>query len=572
MTQTAPPAADDSNAAPTTPSAHVRWIPLLLVLATLLTFGRVVIDQFGPIDDEQTLYANPRLNPPDFAAPDGIPWYWSHAYMSLYAPVTYTAWGVLAKAAYAPEADPAGMHLNPAVFHAASLAVHAAAVLLVYAILRRLLRRPWAAAAGALLFALHPLQVETVAWASGLKDVLSGALSLCAVWVYLRCVDARERRSTAIFYVLALVSFALALLAKSSAVTTPLLLLVIDVTLLRRPLWRAVLSVAPFVLLALPAAYVARAVQPGYGVPAPEVWQRPIVAGASLAFYLAKLVLPTGLAFDYAWRPTEMLAKGGFYAIALLPIVVAGLIFRVRRTRPALVAAGLLFVVPLLPVLGFVPFMYQVHSTVADHYVYLAMLGPALAVAYAVSHVPARAARPVAAGGAVVLAALAIASFLQLRFWHDPETLLRRTVAVTPDSALAHNNLGQIYVRRRELEPAEREFRAAADANPDYPPPHVNLVAVYSFLGRADDAIRQFHEVERVNATLPQEIRTHYPPDIFLRAGQRAARDGEMATAARYFEEAAQTHPDDPRGAAALQQARALLPRGSTRPAGGPVR
>jgi len=252
-------------------SAPNRLIPLLLVAVTLLTFGRVIVNDFAPYDDELTIYSNPRMNPPQFDR-EGILWYWDNPAMSLYAPLTYTVWGVVASVSRVhPKEDPTRFVLDPANFHIASLLLHAASVLLVFAILRRLLKRPWPAAAGALLYALHPLQVETVAWASGLKDLLASALSLATIWFYLRAVtpaspaleamDSDEAPSSRIdfaSYALAIVCFVLALLAKSSAMMTPVLLLVIDGLLLRRGVERTARSVAPFIALVIPAAIVAK--------------------------------------------------------------------------------------------------------------------------------------------------------------------------------------------------------------------------------------------------------------------------------------------------------------------------
>src|SRR5439155_14552039 len=146
-----------------------------------------------------------------------------------------------------------------------SLLLHVISVLLVYAILRRLLRgHSWPAAAGALFYALHPLQVEAVAWASGMKDVLSGCLSFAAILLYLRAVTPPPARAVAdadpdivpridpVAYVLALACFALAMLAKSSAMVTPLLLAIIDYAFLRRPPERIARSLAPWLALAIP--------------------------------------------------------------------------------------------------------------------------------------------------------------------------------------------------------------------------------------------------------------------------------------------------------------------------------
>src|SRR6267378_78163 len=140
--------------------------PLLLAILTLIVFGRIATNDFTYWDDAGTIHHNARLNPP---TAQKVLWYWGHSELGLYIPVTYSVWGVLAAAARLDAPDEFDISLNPWLFHAASLIVHVGSVLLVFRILRRLIGRDGPSFAGALLFAIHPLQTETVAWASGLK-------------------------------------------------------------------------------------------------------------------------------------------------------------------------------------------------------------------------------------------------------------------------------------------------------------------------------------------------------------------------------------------------------------------
>ena len=153
-------------------------IALILVLATLSVFSPVLGMEFLTWDDDINVYQNPLLNPP---APAGLAHFWTGPHQNLYVPLTYTVWMGLAWFSRLPDGG-----LHPGLFHGANLTLHVAAVLVVFALLRLLVREDWAAGAGALLFAVHPVQVEPVAWVTGLKDVLGGLLLLTAVWLYLR--------------------------------------------------------------------------------------------------------------------------------------------------------------------------------------------------------------------------------------------------------------------------------------------------------------------------------------------------------------------------------------------------
>ena len=128
----------------------------------------------------------------------------------------------------------------------------------------------------------------------------------------------------------------------------------------------------------------------------------------------------------------------------------------------------------------------------------------------------------------MLLIVLAILSVMQLGYWRDEETVLQRTLAINPCSALAQNNMGQVYAHRREIDRAAQAFRAAADCNPDFIPAQMNLVRVYEFLGRPDEAIKAFYDLRRANDLLPEDKREQYSTDVFLRAGQNAARNQQV--------------------------------------------
>src|SRR5258706_4261183 len=358
------------------------WIPWLLIVITCAAFAPVVTHGFGPIDDPATIAENPKLNPPSFSG-DSIFWFWTHPHMGLYVPVTYTVWGLLAKATWVSVPDENGHFLDARIFHAASLLFHVLSVLAVYGILRQLLRRPWAAAAGALLFAVHPIQVEAVAWTSGLKDVMSGMFSLTAIWLYLRAknVDGgtitdtepptEPRRPSSLApqraYWLAVLSMLLAMLCKPSAMVTPLIIAILDLGILRRS-WRQVAkSLIPFLAIVLPLAIVAQLAQSASDAVYPALWQRPIIAGASISFYLGKLFVPIRFGFDYGWKPSLMLPKSWFWLLSVVPLLIASVLFA-RRLR-WLATAGFVSVAALLPVVGVAALPLLAFFTLGDPFI-----------------------------------------------------------------------------------------------------------------------------------------------------------------------------------------------------------
>ena len=304
-------------------------IMLLLVGAVAAAYGQMARHDFLLWDDPGTVAGNPRLNPPTWS---GVMHYWRHPEQGLYIPVTYSAWSILAAAAQLDQPDDRGIRLNPAIFHLANIAVHAATAVGVFLILRQLLSHDWAAASGALLYALHPVQVEAVAWISGLKDVLSGMFAMLALWQYLLFArgDQQHRRRW-IHYSLATAALALAMLSKPSAMIVPLMALIIDALVIRRPIKRIALSLGPWFVLAAATALVAKLVQPAIGVPHTPLWARPLIAGDALSFYLYKLIFPLHLAIDYGRRPDVAMQSPAFYLAWIVPVLLGVLLLLFRR-------------------------------------------------------------------------------------------------------------------------------------------------------------------------------------------------------------------------------------------------
>ncbi len=423
-----------------------RWIPFILIVATVLVFSGMLSNQFTLWDDEQTIAANPNFNPPTV---EGLAAHWRKPHMDLYVPAAYTLWWTVAKVAW--RADDTGGHLDPRPFHAASLALHVMSVLVVFALLRRLLRKDWPAAAGALLFALHPVQVETVAWTSGAKDLLAGLLVLVALWQYAVAFDPNNRcKRPTMHYLLATLAFAIALLAKPVAVVAPLLVIVIDRCLLRRD-WRSIArGVAPWIALTIPCLIWTKLAQPASYLPPIPLWQRPLIATDALAFYLYKLVWPASLALDYGRRPVTIFSTGAAHWTWLAPAVLVAILWWRRRGNAPLLIGVAIALLALLPVLGLTSFDFQTYSTTTDHYLYLPMFGAALVAAWLVSRVqrPFLATAPMSAA----LLACAILSAQQTHVWRDSRTLFAHTIAVNPDSYAGYSNLATLAYREAQQE------------------------------------------------------------------------------------------------------------------------
>jgi Flp pilus assembly protein TadD len=437
-----------------------RWGVLALLALMLATFWPVLGHEFLRWDDRRN-FANSDFNSPSWQT---LGRYWAHPAGDLYIPVTYTFWTALAVAGHLDTPDDSGVRVNPYVFHAGNLALHMVSAVLVLLILRRLFEKEWVALAGALVFALHPVQVETVAWASGSKDLLCGLFCLLGIYLYGRYRQGGDiRRLPGVYGCLVL-----ALLSKPAAVVLPIVLLMLDWLVYRTP-WRSAVKVAAMgLILAVPFAVIAKVAQPAsrLGYEIPLSW-RPVIVADSLAFDAAKIVMPLKLCADYGRSPQWLFASDQRYWTWMVPVVGLGVFAWLLRKRPKVwpVLGGVALAgVALIPTLGWLPFEFQTYSTVADHYLYLALFGVALAVAAVLAVASKRVTVTVAIGLALVLGCR---SFVQTWKWNDDSTFFAHTLAVNPHSLAALVNLGNIHYDRQEYLQAQGYYGEALACFPD---------------------------------------------------------------------------------------------------------
>lgn len=450
--------------------------PALVVLLTLAAFWPALDGQFVNWDDDKNFLSNPHFRGLD---PASLRWMFTSAHLGHYHPLTwithaadYALWGL----------DPAGYHLTNLLLHAAN------AVLFYLVALRLLGPSPFPAALAALLFAVHPLRVESVAWATERRDVLAGLFFLLSVLAYLR-----GRRS------LSLGVFAAALLSKAIVVSLPVVLLALDIFPLRRFGRRAILEKAPWFLLAAIASVVTLAVQPaGVGGFAEHAATLPgLRIGLSLyglTFYLWKTLVPVGLYPQYV-LPADVSPSDPRILLAGLAVAaLTGMAWLWRRRFPALLPVWICCVAGLLPVLSL--FRVDTQQFAADHHTYLATMGIALVGAWALAALPAPAALPIAAAVVLVLAAL---THRQTGVWRDSIRLWTYTLEGAPDSVVAHNNLGEALAEAGRLPEAAVHFAQAVRIRPRYAQAHYNLGQALQKQGRFEDSVESLRRAFEID-------------------------------------------------------------------------
>jgi tetratricopeptide (TPR) repeat protein len=299
-------------------------------------------------------------------------------------------------------------------------------------------------------------------------------------------------------------------------VVVPPIALVLDWLILRVSLKPALRGTALWWPIALVWILVANYAQPTHGIVGAPLYLRPLVALDAIAFYIGKLLWPIHLAVDYGRTPMIAEDRGWLWWTWLIPVAIAALL--AWRPKRELIAAALIFVIAIAPVLGFVPFLFQYYTTVADHYLYLAMLGPALALAWVLARWHQSWLRIVCAAAIVLLAVLSIR---QTGIWQNDHTLFAHTMRVNPDSFLARHNPGTALVREGDLTMGTREslekFSQARDlyveaiairkkvnrGKDDYYDAHQNLALTLERLGLWEAALDERLTAVRINLSFP---------------------------------------------------------------------
>jgi tetratricopeptide (TPR) repeat protein len=468
------------------------YICLALALAVFAVYAQVARFDFVNFDDPTYITDNPHMR--DGISVEGLRWAITSGEAALWFPVTRIS----------ELLDCQLFGLRSGMHHLTNVVWHVVATLLLFAFLHRATGARWRSALVAFLFALDPLHVESVAWVTERKDVLSGFFWFLALWAYVRYT---ERPSTA-GYLLVLVSFCLGLMSKPMMVTLPVVLVLLDFWPLRRTAGSLAAGTItggktasatlkekiPFFALSAVGAITtylsARSLGAVVTVSGAPLGMRMGNALVSYVIYMGKTLWPLNLAVFYpyqkdqpAWEP--ILAA---LAIAGISIVALGSF----RRRPYLAVGWLWYLVTLLPVIGLVQAGEQAY---ADRFLYLPMVGLLIMLAW---WLPARPA--VAAIAAVVCLAAAAVSWVQIGYWRNSETLFRHALDVTGDNYLAHYQLGVFLAETPSRIPeAIEEYRSALRTKPANAAALNNLgVALSKTPGRLPEAIANYEAALRV--------------------------------------------------------------------------
>jgi tetratricopeptide (TPR) repeat protein len=495
---------------------------------TLAAFWPVTRGDFVNLDDPTYVLTNVRVQ--QGVTWENVTWSFSTYYFSNWHPLTWLSYLV----------DCEIFGVNPRAMHGVSLAWHVANVLLLFGLLKRATGATWPSAVVAALFAVHPLHVESVAWISERKDVLSTFFWISSMWAYCEYVKAR----CAGWYTAAVALCALGLMCKAMLVTLPFALLLFDLWPLRRlepggDAWlrrvaKLVVEKLPFFALAAVTGFFTFVAQQAGEAVIPfeplSLSARIENAFISYARYLAKTFWPTELAVFYP-HPGEWPVMQFVASLALLAGVSAAAIVYIRR-HPFLFTGWFWFLGTLVPVIGLVQVGGQ---SMADRYTYVPSIGLFVALVWLARRVAARV--PVAAIATVVTLVLFTCTILthqQSRLWQDSVTLFTHAARVAPANSVVLNNLGSALRDVGRTADADRVFDEALALDPEDPMVLGNLGNRSLRGGKVDEALAFYQRALQFKSNEPR---------LHFNAGRAFAMKGEFTNAMGHYDRALELNP-----------------------------
>lgn len=485
------------TSAPSWTRQDLLWGGVLL-LVTVLVYRHAW--SAGYIWDDDVYVTQNKL----LTAPDGLRRIWfSLDSPSQYFPLVYTTFRF----------EYALWGLNPVGYHLVNILLHAANALLVWRLLLAL-RVPgaWLAAG---LFALHPVHVESVAWITERKNVLMGLFFLLSLLAWVRFAE-KETKGAGKYYGLAFLFYALALFSKTTACTLPAALLLIF-WLRKIPITlRRITQIAPFVIFGIVMGLVTIWWERHHQGTQGELFaiglpERFLVAGRAFWFYLGKLFWPVDLAFSYPrWSISASDPLDYLWLLAAAGLALAVYLAR-RRLGRGPETALLYFAATLSPMLGFIMLYTFRYSFVADHYQYLASIGPLALAAAGLTHagkfLGRRSAVVTPALSGALLVPLGVLTWQQCKIYSNSDTLWAATIATNPQSWMAYNNIAINLLQKGKTEEAIAHYNKALELDPNYGEGHYNLANALLRVGRTEEAIAHYQKALEI---YPKNISARY--------------------------------------------------------------
>ena len=506
-------------------------ICLFLITLTFLTYSQVLDYEFLNLDDDQYVTENTHIIK-GFNYKFVI-WAFTQFYASNWHPLTWLS-HMLDFEVYG--LDPLGHHLTNLTFHIFN-------ILLLFGVLLKMTGRVWRSAFVAFLFALHPLNVESVAWIAERKNVLSGFFFFLTLWAYLHYLEKKQ------YYWIIFLFFGLGLMAKPMLVTLPFLLLLLDFWPLKRlrlgeidslesginkgvSLGRLITEKGPLFILVIGSSVITYFAQREGGAVISNEFRSfySIAANALVSYveYLRKMLWPRDLSVFYP-HLGDGIAEWKALTCGIFLALVTILIVRFIRKVPYLTVGWFWYLGTLVPVIGIVQVGEQ---SMADRYTYLAMIGVFICIAWGIPEL-IKNQKILSVMAAIYIVLLTVTTWGQIKYWKNSITLFEHAISIneneTPNFVIAYNNLGHALLTENRFQEAIVKFQRAIKINPNYSKPQNNLGSAFSELKKYDQSIKHYQQAIKIEPNYAE---------AFNNLAKALRQTGKINESIVYFKEA----------------------------------
>lgn len=476
----------------------------LLICITMTAFLNCLSASFLILDDDLNIYNNPFFKKITYSTFANI---WKTSYENLYIPVTYCIWGLLATLSKALTG-----RLEPALFHFANIIIHSLNSVTIFKILLKLNTQKdqtdtdisYAAFLCAFFFAIHPIQVESVAWISGMKDILFTFFSLISIYLFISSETDHPQKNLNATKIAAFAFFAAALLSKPTAIIVPFIISLIMIIILNKPL-RRITQLVPWFLCSAAFIVTSKSLMPP---PPPQnivnLWQRPFLTLDVTLFYLKKIIWPYTLINDYGKTPQIIIDNISVY---IQPILVFGFLYTVKKTNFFKLLSGMLltFFICIIPYSGLIPFEFQRISAVADRYAYFGVFVISIYIFVLITQISIRT-NYIHLTFLIIVTLLYTKTFNQAKLWQNDITLAEHTLQFNPSSSLSYVNMGIKKASKGLFEESIDSYNKALKIDPNNDLAYYNLGIALAVTGKTEDALRQVAALKRVRPYRGEEL------------------------------------------------------------------
>ena len=483
------------------------WIKVGLFVFVFVAFSHTMKLDFLLLDDDLNIYKNPSFKNIELKTFFDL---WTQPYEHLYIPVTYSLWALL----YSFSNRISG-GVYPVYFHFSNLLIHAINTIIVFSIIKRIinckiqddLQICIIATVGAIFFAAHPIQTESVAWISGMKDILYSFFALLSLCFYLEDVNEKKDKKYSISKKhIAFVLFVLAMFSKPTAVILPFIIASLEVFIFKKPI-KSIVNLLPWIIVSITLIILAKYLMP----PPPEKeylpWHlRPVLALDTMFFYLKKILWPSVFIHDYG--RTIKAASSNFIIFCFSIAIVAILLYLQTKVNAAklLIVFLITFFISILPYSGIIPFEFQRLSTVADRYAYFGVFIFALFLCIALNKL--KISRQTLISFAIILTVFfTFKTITHLKVWENDISLGEHTLKFNSSSTSSYINIGIKKASNGLFDEAITNYQNAIKINPDAELAYFNMGIAFAAKGNMQEALLQIEKLREINPQKAESLK-----------------------------------------------------------------